>query len=321
MTSPAGTNRALVRAEDLVAARAAVRRFLAPTPLLEAPGLGDQVFLKLESLQVTGSFKVRGALAALASLEPGEKVITVSAGNHGLGVAWAARAMGIEACVLLPENASRRKVDALRAYPARVITHGTYEEAREVAFELAADEGWHFVSPFNDRHVIAGQSTVGTEIFDALGRAAEIVCPLGGGGLASGLAIAARSHPGSRIVGVEADALPSMRASLEAGEVVQLQSVPTIADGITGNLEPGSITFELIRQEHVEVRSIGDPEMEAAIRYLARELGIVAEGAAAAPLAALHAGRVSAGGQPLVLVISGRNIDRVELARILGDSP
>ena len=311
---------------ELAAARAAVASRLAPTPLVRAPGLGADVWLKLESLQPTGSFKVRGALAALSALPAGSEVVTASAGNHGLGVAWAATALGRRATVVVPANASPAKLAALERFDVALERVGSsYDDAEARALELAAG-GAAFVSPYNDARVIAGQATIGAEIEAVLGSSSgfTVVTPLGGGGLASGLGLwssaARRRRPAAaatRVVAVEAERSAAFRAALEAGAVTRFVPEPTVADGLGGNLEPGSVTFALVR-DHVDA-VVCSPEraIEDAIRVLASSAGVVAEGAAACAAAAVLAGRVGADDGPVVLLVTGRNIARARLAEIL----
>jgi threonine dehydratase len=307
---------------ELAAARDAVAARLAPTPLVRAPGLGEDVWLKLESLQPTGSFKVRGALAALSALDPGAAVVTASAGNHGLGVAWAATVLGRRATVVVPANASPAKLAALERFDVALERVGSsYDDAEAHALELAA-QGAVYVSAYNDPLVIAGQATIGAEIDAALGSSdggVTVVAPLGGGGLASGLGLwsSARAGGRARVVAVEAERSQAFRTALDAGAITPFEPGPTIADGLGGNLEPGSVTFGLVRDHVDAVVASPEAEIEDAIRVLASSAGVVAEGAAACAAAAVLAGRVEARG-PLVLVITGRNIARARLAEVLG---
>jgi threonine dehydratase len=279
---------------------------------VRAQALGDDVWLKLESQQPTGSFKVRGALAALSALDPGAEVVTASAGNHGLGLAWAATALGRRATVVVPETASPAKLAALERFDVQLVRHGpSYDEAEAHALELAA-RGATYVSAYNDTQVIAGQSTIGRE----LPWPATVVCPLGGGGLASGLGLWASTCAGARVIAVESERSRVFRAALDAGAIVPIQPEPTIADGLGGNIEPGAATFELVRDHVAEVLSASEDELEDAIRFMVTGTGLVVEGAAAAAVAAVRAGRVGAGG-PVVVVVSGRNIARPRLAALL----
>ena len=301
---------------ELDAAWAVVARRLAPTPLVPAPALGDDVLLKLETLQPTGSFKVRGALAALGRVD-GAPVITASAGNAGLGVAWAAAALGVDATVVVAETASPAKIAALAALPVTLIRHGAdYDEAEAHALELAA-RGATYVSSYNDTGVIAGQSTIGRELDAQLPGAPTVACPLGGGSLASGLGLWAAGRPGARIVAVEAERSPGYSSALAAGRITPIEVGETIADGLAGNIEPGAVTFELVRDRVAAVVSVSEPEIEEAIRFLARAHGIVAEGAGAAAVAGVMAGRVERGDRPLVVLVTGRNIALERLAAVL----
>ncbi|HEX4691960.1 MAG TPA: pyridoxal-phosphate dependent enzyme [Solirubrobacteraceae bacterium] len=306
---------------ELAGARDAVSARLAPTPLVRAPGLGEDVWLKLESLQPTGSFKVRGALSALSALPSSASVVTASAGNHGLGVAWAATALGRRATVVVPANASPAKLAALERFDVALERVGSsYDDAEEHAIGLAA-AGAVYVSAYNDPRVIAGQATIGAEIDAVLGTGARftVVAPLGGGGLASGLGLwsSARAGGRARVVAVEAERSQAFRTALDAGAVTPFTPQPTIADGLGGNLEPGSVTFPLVRDHVDAVIASPEAEIEDAIRVLASSAGVVAEGAAACAAAAVLAGRVEAEG-PLVVVITGRNIARARFAEVLG---
>jgi threonine dehydratase len=303
-------------AADLAAAAEAVEARLDPTPLVRAAALGEHVWLKLESQQPTGSFKVRGAIAALGAVDPGAEVVTASAGNHGLGVAWAATALGRRATVVVPENASPAKLAALERFDARVVRHGdSYDQAEAHALELAA-RGAVYVSAYNDTRVIAGQSTIGRELEGAFEGPVTVVCPLGGGGLASGLSMWAAGRDGARVVAVESERSPAFRAALDAGRIVPIDPEPTLADGLGGNLEPGSATFALVRDHVAQVTFAREDELEDAVRFMTTGCGLVVEGAAAAAVAGVRAGRVEADG-PVVIVVSGRNIARARLAELL----
>ena len=265
--------------DDLAAARQVVAAHLAPTPLAGP--------LKLETLQPTGSFKIRGALAALARTPPHERVITASAGNHGLGVAWAAATLGRAATIVVPENASPAKLAALERIGADVVRHGdAYEEAE--AHALALDG--RFVSAYNDRDVIAGQATIGAELPAG---PLLVVCAIGGGGLLAGLVLWARERGDARVVGVEAAASRAVSTAAAAGRVVEVEVRPTLADGLAGNLEPGSLTPQVARDADALV-AVEEPAIEDAMRALAREHGVVAEGAGAAAYAAVREGLAGA---------------------------
>jgi threonine dehydratase len=304
-------------ASDRDAAWALVSQRLAPTPLVPAPALGDDVHLKLETLQPTGSFKVRGGLAAL-SRAGGTPVSTPSAGNAGLGIAWAAAALGVDATVVVAETASPAKLAALEALPLTLVRHGAgYDDAEAHALELAA-AGATFVSGYNDTGVIAGQSTLGRELDAQLRGPVTVACPLGGGSLSSGLGLWASGRAGARVVAVEAERSPGFSTALAAGRITPIEVGDTIADGLAGNIEPGSVTFELVRDHVDAVVSVSEPEIEEAMRFLARAHGIVAEGAGAAAVGGVMTGRVARGDGPLVVVVTGRNVELARLAAVLG---
>ncbi len=300
-------------AADLAAALDVVRAHLAPTPLVHAPELGERVHLKLETEQPTGAFKVRGALAALAALPAGERAVTPSAGNHGLGMAWAAGRLGRRATIVCAENASPAKVAALRALGADLVLHGaSYDEAEAHALTLAGT----FVSGYNDRHVIAGQATIGTELPDG---PLCVVTPAGGGGLTSGLVAWARARGDARIVGVETDRSRALSAAVCAGEVVPVEVEDTLADGLAGNLEAASATVE--GAAGAQLIAVSEAELRAAMRAMVRHHGRVVEGAAAVAYAAVATGRASTrGDETLVVLLTGRNVALPVLAEVLAEA-
>ena len=318
-------------ASEIPAAATVVRRHLAPTPVVRAPGLGDDTWLKLESFQPTGSFKVRGALVAVTAALARDRrasIVTASAGNHGLGIAYAADRLGATATVVVPTNASVAKQEAIERFAVAIVRHGTsYDEAEAHALALAgADEGRAvFVSPYNDPDVIAGQGTIVAELLDQVPDLATIVTPIGGGGLASGIGLAASTTgPGPgvanrrvRVVGVEAAQSPALRTALDAGHPVAISPGPTLADGLAGNFEPGSVTFELVRRTVADVVTVSEDDIATAMRFLAREHGLIAEGSAAVGVAALLTRRVAPAAGPTVVIVTGRNIAADTLAAVL----
>lgn len=292
--------------DDLDPAVRTVRRWLRPTPL--DPGLDpDEPLLKLESMQPTGSFKVRGALNALTTVDPETPVVTASAGNHGLGVAYAARRLGRAATIVVSTEASPAKMEALRRLGTDPVQVGTtYEDAEAHALDLAAD-GARYVSPYNDPEVIAGQGTLGFELDEQVDGPMTVFCPIGGGGLVSGVGLWASTRPDVRLVGVESEASMAVSACVRAGEWVEVDIGETIADGLGGNIERGSATIDLIARHVDELVAVSDDEIRAALRWLASRRGVVAEGAGAAGLAAILAGKGATTG-PAVAIVSGRNI-------------
>ncbi|GAA4241956.1 threonine/serine dehydratase [Actinomadura meridiana] len=289
--------------DDLDRAWRAVSAVLAPTPLLPSPGLGPGAALKLESFQPVGAFKVRGALAAVAALPDGVPAVTASAGNHGLGMGYAAARSGADVTVVVSTLASPVKVERIAGYPVRLVQHGTsYDEAEAHAMSLPG----HYVSPYNDPAVIAGQGTIGRELDGQADGPLTVVAPVGGGGLLAGLSLWARERGNVRLVGVESAVSLGVSASLAAGRVVAVDVGDTFADGLPGNLEPGSVTPAVIGPD-AAMTSVTDDQIRTAVRWLFHEHGLVAEGAGAAGVAAVLAGKIEVTGR-LVTVISGRNI-------------
>jgi threonine dehydratase len=299
-----------------------MERHLAPTPLRRSFALrryGD-VHLKLECWQPTGSFKVRGATHVLASLEPDERrrgVVAASAGNHALGVAYAAQATGgVAATVFVPESAPRTKVDKLRTFAVEVRQHGaSYDDADALAREHAARAGAYYVHAYDDVRTAAGQGTVGLEILEQLAEVSSVVVPVGGGGLISGIATAVKAlRPSARIVAVQPEASPSLRESLRLGRpLLTFPADATLADGLAGGI--GELVFAH-RDLIDDVVVVPEREIEDAVVALLSHDQVVCEGAGAAAAAAIQAGLVRADG-PVVAVVTGGNIDAVVLARLL----
>lgn len=289
-------------AQDLERAWRDVHSVLTPTPVLPST-LAPDALLKLETFQPTGSFKVRGALAALAAMPGGQRAVTASAGNHGLALAYAASLTGVDATVVVAETASPAKVAKIQAYPVELVQHGTlYDHAERHALSLPG----HYVSPYNDPHVIAGQATIGRELDAQAEGPLTVVAALGGGGLASGLSLWARERGDVKVVAVESSVSRAVSAAVQAGRIEEVEIGSTIADGVTGNLEPGSVTPGLL-SGHAELTAVTDAEIHAAMRWLFTEHGLVVEGAGACGVAAVLAGKVDIVGR-LVVVLSGRNI-------------
>jgi threonine dehydratase len=303
---------------DLERARVVVAAHLRPTPVvgLELPGGHGEVLAKLESLQPTGSFKVRGALAAMAAYDaPGARVVAASAGNHALGVVFASGCLGVPATVVVPETASPAKLSALRRLGADLVRHGDgYDQAERRALRLASD-GAVYVSAYNDPHVIAGQATCAWELAGQVPGEMTVVVPAGGGGLLAGVALWAAGRPDVSVVGVEAAASRALSAAVAAGRIVAVPVGATLADGLAGNLEQGSVTPALVAGR-VRFAAVSEAEIEAAVRFLALDCGLVVEGAGAVGVAALLAGRVPAAGR-VVALVTGRNLAQATLARIL----
>ena len=317
-------------ASEMSEAAAIVRKHLAATPVVAAPAFGSDTWLKLETLQPTGSFKVRGALVSVTralARDPRAEIVTASAGNHGLGIAFAADRLGATATIVVPANASEAKQRAIERFAVTLVRHGTsYDEAEAHALTLA-ESGAVFVSPYNDPDVIAGQGTIASELVEQVPDLATIITPIGGGGLASGLGLAASVADGVRgrtvrVVGVEAAQSPAFRTALDAGRPVPITPGPTLADGLAGNFEPGSVTFDLVRRTVADVVTVSEEEIATAMRFLAREHGIIAEGSAAVGVAALLTRRVApvlgaTAAGATVVIITGRNIAASTLTGVL----
>lgn len=313
---PSSRTVAVPTPEDVRKAWRTISARLAPTPLDPGAGTPRNPSLKLESLQPTGSFKVRGALYAMAAAPPGARVVTASAGNHALGVAYAARALGRPATVVVARTASQAKLERLRRWDVDVVRAGDgFDDAEAHALELSA-AGAHYISAYNDPHVIAGQGTIGHELETQVDGPMTVVCGVGGGGLAAGLGLWASEHPDVRVVGVEAVASTALSQAVTAGRQVPVDISPTLADGLAGNIEPGSVTVGLVARHVDRLVTVTEDEICAALRHLAAERGYVAEAAGAVAVAALLTGKVPAHGRT-VAVVSGRNITLPALSAAL----
>jgi threonine dehydratase len=315
MTVPLG-------AEVFAAAYSRVAPHIHQTPLLSSRSLseltGFEVRLKAEVFQRTGSYKIRGPLNKLPRLSDDERrrgVVCSSAGNHAQGVALAARIHGIQAVVVMAENATPSKVEATRAYGAEVVLHGTiWDEANERARALVRERGLTYVHPFDDLELIAGQGTIGLEIIRDWPDVEVVVVPIGGGGLISGVAMAVKAvNPAARIIGVESSGAPGMRDSVAAGRVVTLDRVDCVIDGLRVK-RVGETTFEVVRRYVDEIVTLPDEEIFAAMLWVMSRAKLVVEGAAAAPVAALLHGLVRApAGARVACVLSGGNVNLDQL--------
>lgn len=311
---------------EIRAAQSTLEGIVAPTPLLADEALsrelGARTYAKAECLQKSGSFKIRGAYNKISHLTQEEKargVIAPSAGNHAQGVALAARLHGIRAVIVMPQYAPLTKVKATQALGAEVVLQGlTFDDAAAHARELARRHGYTWVHAFDDEQVIAGQGTIGLEILAALPEVSTLVVPIGGGGLISGIAIAAKGlKPSLRVVGVQASGCASVRPSLEAGHPVAITAAQTIADGIAVK-RPGDLTLPLIKQYVDEVVEVSDDEIARGIFHCVQNSKLVVEGAGAAGVAALLAGRVLLQpGEVVCTVLCGGNIDGNLLSRVI----
>ena len=302
----------------------ALKTVIRRTDLIPAPNINKtcSIFLKPENLQVTGSFKVRGACFKIAQLTEEERqrgVVACSAGNHAQGVALAATSHGISSLICLPDNAPISKIEATKRYGADVcLVEGVYDDAYRRALELRDEKGYTFIHPFDDEDVIAGQGTIGLEILDQLPDMDAVIVPVGGGGLISGVAYAIKHlAPHIKVYGVQANGAPSMLDSISHGKIERLPSVRTIADGIAVK-EPGLHTFDLCQKYVDEIVSVSDDEISTAILTLIEQHKLIAEGAGAVSVAAAMFNKVPVKGKKVVCLVSGGNIDVTILSRVIG---
>lgn len=293
------------------------------TDVIYAPKLkpDTELYLKTENLQVTGSFKVRGAYYKMSQLTDEEKakgVIACSAGNHAQGVALAAQKNGIKATICLPDGAPISKIEATKSYGAEIcLVNGVYDDAYKKALELRDEKGYTFIHPFNDPDVIAGQGTIALELYEQIPDLDAVIVPIGGGGLISGVAFAIKQlNPNVKVYGVQAAGAPSMKNSLADGKIETLTSVKTIADGIAVK-EPGDLTYDICSKYVDEVVTITDDEISAAILALMEQHKLVSEGAGAVPVAAVMFDKIDLKGKKAVCVVSGGNIDVTILSRVI----
>ena len=292
------------------------------TPLRRSDWLsrvtGGEVYLKLEIVQPTSSYKIRGAFNAALKLQRASKsslrLVTASAGNHGRALAFAAESLGIPLTVFIAADAPRAKVDAIRAAGAELRPCANYDEAERRAKEHAAESDAVYVSPYSHPDVIAGAGTIFLEVLDDLPSVDSVVVPVGGGGLISGIGIAARARsPSTQVVGVEVAASCPFTTSLEAGHLVTIEVAPSIAVGLTGNLDPDTITFDIVRRVVDRIDVVEEEELRRGIVGALGNEHLVIEGAAAAGLAALTSGRLDVKGKRVVTILTGANIDAERL--------
>lgn len=309
--------------DNIYKARYVLGRTIRKTEVVRAPKLNDEcdVYLKLENLQETGSFKIRGACYMISQLTDEERargVIACSAGNHAQGVALGAAAHGIKSLICLPDTAPMSKVEATRSYGAEIcLVPGVYDDAYKKALQLKEERGYTFVHPFNDENVIAGQGTIGLEVLDQLPDVEAVVVPVGGGGLISGVAFAIKSlNPQVKVYGVQAEGAPSMVNSVENGRREALAAVSTVADGIAVK-EPGELTYDICNSYVDGLVTVTEDEICGAILHLLEKEKVVAEGAGAAAVAAVMYNKLPVKGMKTVCIVSGGNIDVTILNRVI----
>jgi threonine dehydratase len=309
---------------DAERARGAIAGHILRTPLVSSHSLGERIgadaFLKLENLQRTGSFKVRGAVYAMSRLSPEARaagVVTMSAGNAAQAIAYAGRAQGVRVTVVMPETAPKTKIAATRGYGGEIRFAPDMTQLLPLVQELQA-KGLHFLHPFDDDDVIAGHASLGFEILEDLPDVDLVVVPVGGGGLISGAALALKAmRPGARIVGVEPEGAQGVRKALDAGQVVRLDSTKTVADGLAAPFAGGR-NLEIIKRDVDDMVVISDDAILDGLRFLIGRARIVAEPAGAAAVGALLSGAVKARpGQRVLAIVSGGNVDPDRLAGFL----
>ena len=313
-----------MKLQDFTTAREHLQKVLLPTHLIYSPIFseesGNQIYIKPENLQKTGAFKIRGAYNKINKLTEEEKkrgVIASSAGNHAQGVAYAARELGIKAVIVMPKTTPLIKVQSTKKYGAEVVLYGdVYDDAYQKAKELEAQEGYVFVHPFDDIDVLEGQGTIALEILEEMPDTEVIVVPIGGGGLISGIAAAAKMiKPDIKIIGVEPSGAASATEALKKNKVVTLPEANTIADG-TAVKRIGDLTFNCIKQYVDEVVTVDDYELTEAFLLLAEKHKIIAENSGILPLAALK--KLTERGKKVVPVVSGGNIDVLMISSMIG---
>ncbi len=297
---------------DIALARYRISPYLTPTPLEKAPELGPAAWLKLENVNKTRSFKVRGALNALLSLPQKARqrgIVACSSGNHAQGVAYAAHLLGTTARVLMPAHTPKRKIAGVQLYGSEAVLHGdNYDEAEEEARRLSRDEGAAFLSPYNDPLIVAGAGTVGLEILDVLPEIERVLVPVSGGGLISGVALALKSlKPTIEVIGVCAESAPAMYNLFYDTALPQVWE--TLAEALSGEIEANAITVSLTQRYVDEIVLVSEEAIAEAMRWLLFDCSWVIEGGGAVGIAALRSGVVPMNDRPTVVVISGGNVD------------
>lgn len=313
----------MLQINEVYNASNALKGVIRETDVIYAPKLcpGANLYLKTENLQITGSFKVRGAYYKMSRLSAEEKakgVVACSAGNHAQGVALAAQKNGIDAVICLPDGAPISKVEATKSYGAKVcLVEGVYDDAYQKALSLQAEKGYTFIHPFDDEAVIAGQGTIGLELARQLPDMDAVIVPIGGGGLIGGIAYTIKTiNPKVKVYGVQASGAPSMKNSVHDGHIEELSSVSTVADGIAVK-KPGTLTYELCRKYVDDIVTVTDDEISAAILALMEQHKLVTEGAGAVAVAAAMFGKVDVKNKKTVCILSGGNIDVTILSRVI----
>lgn len=298
-------------------------KILKATPLIHSKAFShesnNEIYIKPENLQLTGSFKIRGAYNKIFNLDKESKdkgLVAASAGNHAQGVAYSAKALGVRACIVMPKSTPLIKVEATRAYGAEVVLFGDcYDEAYKKALELQDEKGYTFIHPFDDEEVIIGQGTLGLEIMESLKTVDSIIVPIGGGGLISGIALAAKSiNPNVQIIGVEPEGAKAMWLSVRENHLTELNRVDTIAEGVAVK-KPGELTYQMVRQYVDEIVTVTDVDIMDAFLLLLEKEKLIGENAGVLSLAALK--KLYYNNKKIVCVVSGGNIDVVTISELI----
>ncbi|ENQ3108588.1 L-threonine ammonia-lyase [Bacillus sp. 491mf] len=311
---------------DIKNAKQVLDRNARKTPLVKSFYLtsktGGEIYLKLENMQLTGSFKFRGAFNKISTLTEEEKargVIACSAGNHAQGVALSSHLLGIKSKIVMPTSAPKAKVEATRGYGSEVILYGdTFDDAKAKCEEIIKETGETYLHPYDDVKVMAGQGTIGLDILDDMWDVDTVIVPIGGGGIIAGIAVALKSfNPSINIIGVQADNVHGMKASYDKGEIVEHYEAPTIADGCAVKI-PGTLTFEIVEELVDDIVTVSEDELEVAMKDLLQRGKAVVEGAGALATAALLAGKVDSyiKGKKVVAIISGGNVDLTRISSV-----
>ena len=316
----------MINLGDIEEARETIGSLIRRTPLVYSQYFSSlcdgEVYLKLENLQVTNSFKIRGALNKMFHLSTEEMkrgVVTASTGNHAQAIAKGAEELNLPAQIVVPKDTSKVKIDKIREYNVELIFHGDfYDEAEEKAINLAKKNGLTYLSPYNDKMIIAGQGTIGMEILEDLPSVDAVIVPIGGGGLVSGICLAVKGIKSNvRIVGVQSEASPTMYESLKVGRIVDTEMRESIADGLFGGIEKGSITFKIVQKYVDDLLLVKEKTIEKAVFLLWKKEEQVVEGAGAVSVAAIMENTDFFKGQDVVAVISGGNIENELFQNIL----
>jgi threonine dehydratase len=314
----------MVQLADIALARYRLAPYLQPTPIEAAPDLGDNIWLKLENTNKTHSFKIRGALNAMLNLSEDARkrgILAASSGNHAQGIACAAWLLGARARILMPTHTPKRKVNGVRRWGAEAVLFGaTYDDAEAEARRLERDEGNPFVSPYNDPFVVAGAGTTGMEIVEALPTVERVLVPASGGGLISGVAVALKSlRPAAEVIAVCAESAPAPYNWLHNTQLPQVWD--TLAEALSGEIERGSITFDLMKRYVDRAVLVSEQAIAKSMRWMADIQGWMIEGGGAVGIAALQTEAVPIDGKHTVIIVSGGNVDGETLRKVLIPDP